>query len=296
MRRAACVMTPLPSGAGGGIHGGGPVTSSGSRGPTPRSAGMRWRTVASVPCGGISPSRAPDGEVVEQRVELGGRDPVAVAVVDLQARRLGARGLALGVLERDQPVGGRAAGLDAEAVLGVVHQLVGAQQHARHRPADVDEVLADRLELEHLVERRRAEHLGRRVPDQLGDVRHGVVRHVAVLLLGEVQQRDQRRLRPRVAPDDLLGDETLASEPATAAPSADPIWAGSVPDPDDPPGSRCGPTHRSTSPRTGSTERDDRDGVGDEAAAHHVRQRLDVDERRRPHVHPVRRGPPSLAM
>ena len=69
----------VPSGAGGGIHGGGPVTSSGARGPTPRSAGMRWRTVASVPWGGISPSRAPGLQVVEQRVEVGVRDPVAVA-------------------------------------------------------------------------------------------------------------------------------------------------------------------------------------------------------------------------
>ena len=55
--------------------------------------------------------------------------------------------------------------------------------------------LPDRLALEHLVERAGAEHLGRRDADQLGDVLHGVVGDVAVLLLGEVQQRDQRRLR-----------------------------------------------------------------------------------------------------
>ena len=53
----------------------------------------------------------------------------------------------------------------------------------------------DRLALEHLVERAGAEHLGRGDADQLGDVGHGVVGDVAVLLLGEVQQRDQRRLR-----------------------------------------------------------------------------------------------------
>ena len=146
---------------------------------------------------------APGGEVVDELVELLGGDPVAVAVVHLQARRLGARRLALGVVQREHAVGGGAAGLDAEAVLGVVHQLLGAQQGARHRAADVDEVLADRLELEHLVERRRAVHLGRRDADELGDVGHRLVGDVAVLLLGEVQQRDHRRLRPRVARDDL---------------------------------------------------------------------------------------------
>src|SRR5262245_35731152 len=36
--------------------------------------------------------------------------------------------------------------------------------------------------------------------------------------------------------------------------------------------------------------RDHRDGVGDQAAAHHVRQALDVDERWRADVDPVRAG------
>ena len=145
-------------------------------------------------------------QVVEELVELLGRDAIAVAVVDLQARRLGTRRLALGVLERDQAVWCRPARPDAERLLGMVHQLGRAHQRARHRLADVDEVLADGLELEHLVERRRTLHLRRGVPDQLGDVRHRLVGQVAVLLLRQVQQRDQRRLRPRVAADDLLGD------------------------------------------------------------------------------------------
>ena len=64
----------------------------------------------------------------------------------------------------------------------------------------------DRLALEHLVERAGAEHLGRGDADELGDVLHRVVGDVAVLLLREVQQRDERGLGPRVAADDLLGD------------------------------------------------------------------------------------------
>ena len=135
--------------------------------------------------------------------------------------------------------------LDAEAVLEVVEQLLAAEEHARDVRAHVDEVVAHRLALEHLVERAGAEHLGRRDVDELGDVRHGVVGDVAVLLLGQVQQRDERRLRPRVAGDDLLGgDRVLArrGEPSAVDLAHDRVDA-----------------------------RDDGDGVGDEAAAHHVR-------------------------
>ena len=223
------------------------------------------------------------GEVVDQRVELVHRHAVTVAIVDLQARRLRACRLALGVVQGERAVGRRATGLDPEALLGVVHQRFGAQQCARHRAADVDQVLAHRLELEHLVERPRAVDLGGSDAGELGDVHHGVGGDVAVLLLGEVQQRDQRRLRPRVATDDLPGEHrVLDGQPAHAAPLRR-FEHESSPHRSD--GLRA---IRSTS-RTGST-RDDRHGVGDEATAHHVRQRLDVDERRRPHVHPVRSG------
>ena len=173
----------------------------------------------------------PGREVVEQGVEFLGGDPVPVAVVHLEARGLRARGLALRVLQREQPVGRRRAGLDPELVLGVVHQLLGPHQRTRQRAADVDEVLAGGLEPEHLVERGRAEHLGRsdrhRVGgQQFGDVTHRVLGDVAVLLLREVHERDQRRLRLRVAGDDLAGERDI----------------------------RIGESHRSTSPRTGSTE------------------------------------------
>ncbi len=167
-------------------------------------------------------------QVVDEPVEhlVGHAEPVAV--VDLQRRRLGARRLALGVGEGDQPVGRGAAGLDAQLLLGVVHQVVRAEQRARHRVADVDQVLADRLELEHLVERGRAEHLGRGGADQLADVHHGLVGDVAVLLLGHVEQGDRRRPRLRVAGDDLLGQRHVGV-----------VQPGH---------------YRSTSPRTGSTE------------------------------------------
>ena len=145
----------------------------------------------------------------------------------------------------------------------MVHQRIGAHQRARHRAADVDQVLAGRLEPEHLVERGRAVHLGGRDLDEFGDVAHRVLGDVAVLLLAQVHERDQRRLLLRVPGDDLAGHHHVVVGDAT---------------------------HRSTPPRTGSTRRDDGDSVGDEAAAHHVGQALDVHEGGVTHVHPVRLG------
>src|SRR5258708_40221567 len=92
--------------------------------------------------------------------------------------------------------------------------------------ADVDHVLAAGLALEHLVERRRTEHLGRADADQLGNVLHGVVGETTVLLLREVAERDGRRLRDRVPADDFARElDVLRGETA----------------------------QRSTSPRMGST-------------------------------------------
>ena len=104
-------------------------------------------------------------------------------------------------------------------LMGADELMHHAEQRARHRRAHVDQVLADRLELEHLVERRRAQHLGRGDADQFGEVRHRVVGDVAVLLLREMQQRDQRRLGLRIAPDDLFRQRHVGvGQPTHASP------------------------------------------------------------------------------
>src|SRR4051812_17641640 len=62
-------------------------------------------------------------EVLEELVDVGGLEVGEVTVVDLQARALGARGLALDVLQGEEAVGGRVAGLHVEHLLGVLQQL-----------------------------------------------------------------------------------------------------------------------------------------------------------------------------
>jgi hypothetical protein len=75
-------------------------------------------------------------------------------------------------------------------------------------------LIAHRLALEHLVERRGAQHLGRCDADELGDVLHGLLAEVTVLLLRQVQERDQRRAALGVAGDDVVGDgRVVGGEP-----------------------------------------------------------------------------------
>ena len=166
-------------------------------------------------------------QVREQAVEALRCLRADVAVVDLDARRAVAVGQALGLLEREHAVGRRAAGADAERRLGVLEQLERAAEQAGDVGAHRHDVGADRLGVQHVVERGGPPHLGRRHAAQLRDLGHGLGPQPAVLFLRQVAQRDEGRARLRVEVDQLLG-----------------------------PGHDVGArmAHRSTSPITGSTE------------------------------------------
>ncbi len=143
----------------------------------------------------------PAAQVGQQPVEALRRLAADVAVVDLHARRAVAVGQALGLLQGEHAVGRRAAGPHPERRLRVLEELLGATQQAGDVRADRHHVGAHRLGVQHVVERRRAPHLGRGHPDELGDLAHGLGTQPAVLLLGQVAQRDQRRARLGVESD-----------------------------------------------------------------------------------------------
>ena len=152
-------------------------------------------------------------QLADQPVEVLGRHAAHVAVVHLQAGRLGAGRHAFHRLQGDLPVGGGAAHGHAQRLAGVFDQLVGAEQVAADAPADVQAVGAAGRALEHLVERAGAEDLRGRGAHQFGDVLHRLGADVAVLGLGHVQQRDEGRARHGVAPHDLGGQlDVLVAE------------------------------------------------------------------------------------
>ena len=115
-------------------------------------------------------------------------------VVDLQHRREVARGDALDLLDGHVAVFG-------VAPLQVVEQVGTAVHQAAHVGAHRHEQLADGLALEHRVEGARPEHERGREVEQVGDLLDRRRRDVAVLVLREVQEREDRRLPLRVLRD-----------------------------------------------------------------------------------------------
>ena len=114
---------------------------------------MCWRIAGERAVGRDLVVEPPGAEVVDQLVEVVVGDLVEVAVVDLEARRLGAGREALDVLDGEHAVGVVPPALMPRRLLGVLEQLLAAEQQAGDVGADVDEVAPDRLALEHLVER-----------------------------------------------------------------------------------------------------------------------------------------------
>jgi len=81
-------------------------------------------------------------QLVQEAVEVLRALAADEAAVHLDARREVAVGEALGLFEGEQPVGGRAAGPHAEALLGVLKELVRAAEQAGDIGAHRDHVLA----------------------------------------------------------------------------------------------------------------------------------------------------------
>src|ERR1017187_685595 len=133
--------------------------------------------------------RAP---LCEQRVEVRRRDVVVELEVVLEARRAIARREALDLFVVELAVGRGLELADAELALDVVLERVGAAQHARQRPADLDDVLAHGLLEKQRIKGSDRFDLAWGEADELGAVAHGLGGDEAVLLLAELQKWDER--------------------------------------------------------------------------------------------------------
>src|SRR6185437_8041895 len=107
----------------------------------------------------------------------------------------------------DPPIRGALVQMDAEALLDVRDQVLGAVQHARDVGADADVVAPAGVRLEHRIEAGDLVHLDRRELQVFRHRIHQVTRQEAVvLLLGGAQRRDARRALP---PRRELGDPMI---------------------------------------------------------------------------------------
>ena len=85
------------------------------------------------------------------------------------------------------------ADLDAQLVLQLFDDALGAGERARQRGADLQHVLAHRPAVEHHVVRDHVFDFGGGAADHLRDMAHHVVGDVALLLLREIQRVQHRR-------------------------------------------------------------------------------------------------------
>src|SRR5579863_5860561 len=167
-----------------------PLVSTGSKGV------MSWSF------GGHRRSRVLALPAFEQPVEVRGRHVVMVLQIVLQARRLVACREAFDLFVGDEAVVGGAAVGDAESRADVRAQLIGAAEHARERPTDLDDVFADGPLEQQRIERCDRLDLAARESGQRGGVVERRGGHIAVLVLAVLQERDERALRVVVLRDE----------------------------------------------------------------------------------------------
>ena len=168
---------------------------------------------------GAQPARSPGRrdrvtrpQVVDQPPGRIRRHVVEELPVDHDHRGVVAGRVALDALEADLAVRGDdgvvpvvAFGAVAEMPCEFGVDLVAAHDGAQRVRADAHLVLACQAVLVHRVEGHHARDLGLGTPEDLGAELDAVVGDVSLLGLHQVQQRQQRRPRPRVPADDVGG-------------------------------------------------------------------------------------------
>src|SRR5579872_4724557 len=170
------------------------------------------------------------------------RQVIHVTQIDLHARRAMALPKALYLLIGKEAVVGGFQLADSQALAEALHDLLGAPQHARKVPADLKIVLADRTPIEQGVERDDALALSLRHAADVGDVVDNFARNIPDVVLKQVDQRQKGTAALRILRDDPV-DLRLQLRPQlrevySAHSAALRLFA-------------C---HRSTSPKTGSSD------------------------------------------
>jgi hypothetical protein len=136
-----------------------------------------------------------------------GIEILEILVADLHHRRIDAGAEAFDLAQGEGAVLGRLAEVDAEPLLAGLHDRVGAAQPAGRRRADLQQVLSDRLQIEHGVEARDLVDADRRHVEDLGHMVHGgAVEPAAILRLRQMEQRDHRA---RLAARRIFGDDFI---------------------------------------------------------------------------------------
>src|SRR5437870_4814198 len=170
-------------------------------------------------------------QLLHDRGDVVGPDTRAVLMVDGDDRRPAAAAQTLRRPQRDVGVTGRLARPHPELLLEALEYLLRADERTGDVRTDLDQMAADGLEMEHVVERRHRLAERRRRSQRLCRLPQRVRREVPVLLLRELERRQRRRTPVLVTSLELLhlvverahrstSPITVSSEPTTAIRSA----------------------------------------------------------------------------
>src|SRR2546425_3175302 len=147
-------------------------------------------------------------QLVQKAVDLLRGDVLVIAIVHHEDRRRAARAQALHRDVGESAVLRGLAVLEAQLLLDLLLEALPSEERAREVPAHLDHVPADRLLVEHGVERDDlADRLGRE-PEDLAHLALGVLAQPPLVSLGHVERRDERGLMGLV--DLLQGLDLLA--------------------------------------------------------------------------------------
>src|SRR5438445_1568904 len=178
--------------------------------------------------GGSPPILVSIAQLPDDRRDIVRRHRLAVAVVDRDDRRRRATAEAFDRAKRYLAVGRRLAGRNAELSLERLEHGLRVDKATADIRADLDHVLADGFEVEHVVEARDRHAVRRRQVERVGDLLERLARQPAVALLRDPQRGQYRGARFRVLPGDLanfldhrsVSPITASSEPTIATRSA----------------------------------------------------------------------------
>src|SRR5206468_5805266 len=149
---------------------------------------------------------SPRAEVVDQPRRVLGLETLVPGIVDHHHRRpiAGAETLDFDERERAGLVG--LPGVQADLLRDRFGDALGAVQRARQGAADLHHILADRASVEHRVEGHDVLDVGAGDAEQLGAVADRIGRDIALLLLRQIERRQDRRAAAigGIALDDLV--------------------------------------------------------------------------------------------
>src|SRR5438067_5583448 len=175
--------------------------ASASKPPISRYSASLVRSCSSAPPR-TTIGRSATAQLLHDRGDVPGLHGPAVVVVDRDDRRPAAAAEALDGAQGELAVLGRLSRPHAELPLERLEDGLGAAQRAADVRADLDEVPADRAQVEHVVEGRDRLAVRRREIERLADLLEGLRREpAAVALLRKPERGQDRRARLRI----LLG-------------------------------------------------------------------------------------------